>query len=362
MSSFRRLAAIVALCTAFGASGGDLHADDGFYKGKRLTVLVNYAPGGSTDAEARVFVRHIGRLLEGRPSVIIQNMEGAGGFVGAKYVGEVAPRDGTLAGYLTATAFLAALEPERFKVDFRSYEFIGIQAGTSINFVRTDVPPGIKAPDDLLNAKALVVGSLAPDSPKGVRIRLGFDLLGLPYKFISGYRSGAAAKLALERGEINVYGESPPSYFSIIEPGLVKTGTAIPFYMDSNFDGQNFFIPDSAKGSPVPPFHEFYLKAKGQMPSGALWEAYKGMIAPDGTLTRAIVLPPGTPQAAVLALREGLRRLNDDKAYAEEAQKVFGFVPIWRADGDNNVVAARSITLDATTRAFLQDYIKNPPK
>jgi hypothetical protein len=362
MGCFPRLAGIIGLCSAFAAMAGEVSANDGFYKGKRLTVLVNYAPGGSTDVEARVFVRHIGRVLEGQPSVIIQNMEGAGGFVGARYVGEVASRDGTLAGYLTATAFLAALEPERFKVDFRTYEFIGIQAGTSINFVRTDVPPGIKEPADILKAKGLVVGSLAPDSPKGVRIRLGFDLLGLPYKFISGYRSGGAAKLALERGEINVYGESPPSYFSIIEPGLVKSGTAIPLYMDSNFDGQNFFIPESAKGSPVPPFHEFYQKVKGRIPSGQLWEAYKGMVAPDGTATRVIVLPPGAPPAAVLALREGLIRLNSDKAYAEDAQKAFGFVPVWRAEADNNAIAARSITLDAATKAFLQDYIKNPPK
>jgi hypothetical protein len=355
MGYFRRFAGIAGLCAAFVVVTAEVRAQDAFYKGKRLTVLVNYAPGGSTDAEARVFVRHIGRMLEGQPAIIIQNMEGAGGFVGAKYVGEVAPRDGTVAGYLTATAFLAALEPERFKVDFKSYEFIGIQAGTSINFVRTDVPPGMKEPADLLKAKGLVVGSLAPDSPKGVRLRLGFDLLGLSYKFISGYRSGGAAKLALERGEINVYGESPPSYFSIIEPGMVKAGTAIPLYMDSNFDGQDFFIPESAKGSPVPPFHEFYQKTKGQMPSGQLWEAYKGMIAPDGTATRVIVLPPGAPPAAVLALREALTRLNADKAYAEEAQKVFGFVPIWR-------VAARSIALDDATRAFLKDYIKNPPK
>jgi hypothetical protein len=282
MGCFRRLAGIAGLCAAFVAVTAEVRAQDAFYKGKRLTVLVNYAPGGSTDAEARVFVRHIGRVLEGQPAIIIQNMEGAGGFVGAKYVGEVAPRDSTLAGYFTATAFLAALEPERFKVDFKSYEFIGIQAGTSINFVRTDVSPGMKEPADLLKAKGLVVGSLAPDSPKGIRLRLGFDLLGLSYKFIPGYRSGGAAKLALERGEINVYGESPPSYFSIIEPGLVKSGTAIPLYMDSNFDGQNFFIPESAKNSPVAPFHEFYQKVKGEMPSGQIWEAYKGMVAPDG--------------------------------------------------------------------------------
>ena len=219
-------------------------AQEPFYQGKRLTILVNYAPGGSTDAEARVFVRHIGRVLDGQPGVIIQNMEGAGGFVGAKYVGEVAPRDGTLLGYFTATAFLAALEPERFKVDFKTYEFIGIQAGTSINFIRTDVQPRMKEPADLLKAENLVVGSLAPDSPKGIRIRLGFDILGLKYKFISGYRSGAAAKLALERGEINVYGESPPSYFSIIEPGLVKSGVAMPLYMNSNYDGENFFVAE----------------------------------------------------------------------------------------------------------------------
>src|SRR5258707_182094 len=272
MGCFRRLAGIAGLCAAFVVLTGEVRADDAFYKAKRLTVLVNYAPGGSTDAEARVFVRHIGRVLEGQPGVIIQNMEGAGGFVGAKYVGEVAPRDGTLAGYFTATAFLAALEPERFKVDFKSYEFIGIQAGTSINFVPSHVPPGMKGPTHLLKAKGLEVGRRAPASPKGGRIRLGFALRGLPSKFISGYRPGGAAKLAVERGEINVYGESPPSYFSIIEPGLVKFGTAIPVYMDSNFDGQNFFIPDSAKGWPVAPFHEFYQKVKGQMPSGQLWE------------------------------------------------------------------------------------------
>jgi hypothetical protein len=362
MGCFRKLAGIAGFCAALAAMTVGVRADEAFYKGKRLTVLVNYAPGGSTDTEARVFVRHIGRVLEGQPAVIIQNMEGAGGFVGAKYVGEVAPRDGTLVGYLTATPFLAALEPERFKVDFKSYEFIGIQAGTSINFVRTDVSPGMKEPADLLKAKGLVVASLAPDSPKGVRLRLGFDILGLSYKFISGYRSGGAAKLAFERGEVNVYGESPPSYFAIIEPGLVKSGTAIPLYMDSNFDGPNCFIPDSAQNSPVAPFHEYYRRVKGRVPSGELWDAYKGIIAPDGTMTRVIVLPPGAPQAAVEALRQGLTRLNGDKAYAEDAQKAFGFVPVWRAGADNNAVAARSMTLDAATRAFLRDYIKNPPK
>src|SRR4030095_1602213 len=83
MGCFRSLAGIAGLCAAFVAVTADAGAQDAFYKGKRLAILVNYAPGGSTDAEARVFVRHLGRVLDGQPSVILQNMEGAGGFVGA---------------------------------------------------------------------------------------------------------------------------------------------------------------------------------------------------------------------------------------------------------------------------------------
>jgi tripartite-type tricarboxylate transporter receptor subunit TctC len=89
------------------------HAQEPFYKGKRFTILVNFAPGGATDAEARVLARHIGPLIDGQPGIVIQYMEGAVGLTGAKYIGEIAPRDGTLAGYLTGTAFLYALDPER---------------------------------------------------------------------------------------------------------------------------------------------------------------------------------------------------------------------------------------------------------
>jgi tripartite-type tricarboxylate transporter receptor subunit TctC len=349
-------------CIAAALAAQPGHTQEPFYKGKRLTILVNYAAGGSTDAEARVFARHIGRLIDGQPSVVIQYMEGAAGLVGAKYVGEIAPRDGTLAGYLTGTAFLYALDPERFRVDFKAYEFVGIQPGTSINFVRTDVPPGMKEPADFMKARGVILGSLGPVSSKGTRLRLGFDLLGIPFKYISGYRSGSAAKLAIEQGEINFYGESSPSYFSVIEPGLVKSGTVIPVYYDSVYDGRNFIVPDAAKGAPVSAFHEFYQAMKGTMPSGPLWEAYKSLVAVDGNMLRLIVMPPGTPPAAVTALREALIRLNSDQDHAEDSRKAFGYVPVWLASADNNTTAVRSMTFDPATRSFLQDYIKNPPK
>ena len=111
MVPLRNFLTLLCATLALGMTATPGWAQDPFYKGKRLTVLVNYAPGGATDAEARVFARHFGRVLDGQPNVVIQNMEGAGGLVGAKYVGEIAPRDGTLAGYFTGTAFIYAIEP-----------------------------------------------------------------------------------------------------------------------------------------------------------------------------------------------------------------------------------------------------------
>ncbi len=73
-------------------------AQEPFYKGKRLTVMVNFAPGGSTDIEGRLFARHIAKHIDGQPAVVVQNMDGAGGLNGTNFIGEIAPRDGTMVG------------------------------------------------------------------------------------------------------------------------------------------------------------------------------------------------------------------------------------------------------------------------
>src|SRR5215471_3138965 len=112
--------ALAAVCAV--ASGA--WAQEPFYKGKRLTVMVNFAPGGSTDIEGRLFARYIAKHIDGQPAVVVQNMDGAGGLNGTAYVGEVAPKDGTMLGFLGGAAWQYASEPERHRVDLRTYEFI----------------------------------------------------------------------------------------------------------------------------------------------------------------------------------------------------------------------------------------------
>jgi tripartite-type tricarboxylate transporter receptor subunit TctC len=354
--------AIVAACAFFTIAAPNAFADEAFYKGKRLTILINFASGGPTDIEGRLFAKHLTRHIDGQPSIVIQNMEGAGGIVGAKYLGEVAPRDGTMAGYFTGTAFMYALDPERFRVDFKTYEFVATQAGTTVHFVRTDVAPGMKEPADIVKAQGLIGGGLSVDTPKDIRMRLAFDMLGISYKYVTGYRSSPSARLALQRGEINFFAESPPSYRGVIEPTLVRTGQVIPVFVDAGFDGKNFFVPDPVKGLPIPMFHELYQQIKGTMPSGQYWDIYKAIISADGIIQRMIVMPPGAPQAAVEALRAAIARVNADKAYAEEADRTFGFVPQWAAGPDTPKVAQTALTVRREVRAFLTDYMKNLPK
>jgi hypothetical protein len=354
------LGLVLGVAAVLGASAA--HADDPFYKGKRLTILINFAPGGPTDIEGRLFAKHLARHIEGQPNIVIQNMDGAGGIVGAKYMGEVAPRDGTMAGYFTGTAFMYALDPGRFRVDFKSYEFVATQPGTTVHFVRTDVAPGMKKATDIIKAKDLIVGGLSIDTPKDLRLRLGMDMLGIPFKYVTGYRSSPSARLAFQRGEINFFSESPPSYRGVVDPSLVQTGQAIPIFYDPGYDGRTFFVPDAVAGLAILPFHELYRKIKGTMPSGQLWDIYKAIIGADGIIQRVIVMPPGAPVAAVAALRAAIARVNADKAYAEEAQMSFGFVPRWDAGPDTPKVAQTALTVRPEVRAFLTDYIKNPPK
>src|SRR4029077_16116576 len=152
----------------------------------------------------------LARHIDGAPSIIVQNMDGAGGVIGAQYLGEVAPKDGTYIGYLSGTSWIYVSDPERWRVDFKAYEFIAYQPGTTVHFARTDIAPGLKSPEDIVKAKGLIAGGLSADTSQDLRLRLGLDMLGVPYKYVTGYRSSPPARLALERGEINMFSESPP--------------------------------------------------------------------------------------------------------------------------------------------------------
>jgi hypothetical protein len=147
----RAIIGAAALCML----GSPASATDDFFRDKRVTILVNYAAGGPTDIEARLLMRYLPNHLAGVRSVIVQNMDGAGGITGTNYLGEVAPKDGTMFGYLTGTAFQYAMKPQSQRVDYLDYNFIAYQPGTAIYFMRADIKPDMLTPHFFMNLRVI---------------------------------------------------------------------------------------------------------------------------------------------------------------------------------------------------------------
>ena len=350
-----RAACLAAACAISISEAG---AQEPFYQGKRLTLLINFAAGGPTDIEGRLLAKHIAKHIAGQPTIIVQNRDGAGGLVGTNYLGEVGPRDGTMFGYFTGAAWKYVMEPEKHTVDFRTFEFIGFQPGNAVYYVRSDTKPGLKTAADILKAQGLVAGGLAVESSKDLLIRLTLDMLGVPHKYITGFRSSANARLAVQRGEIHLHSESTPAYFAVVEPSLVKKGTVIPLYYDANYDTVKFSVPKVMEGSKVEPFQEFYRRLKGGQPSGPLWDAYRTNLAVDSAMLRTVAMPPGSPQAAQDALRRALARMNDDPDYAKDAMKTMQFVPRYETGADINARVRRALTVSPEIRTFVTGYMR----
>ena len=119
-----RASSVVLLRLAMALAASNVQAAD-FYAGKTLNLLINYAPGGPADVEGRVVARHLGKHIAGNPTIVIRNMPGAGGVVGANWIGTIAPTDGSTLGFLTGVTSKAAMADANFKADMAKYAFIG---------------------------------------------------------------------------------------------------------------------------------------------------------------------------------------------------------------------------------------------
>src|SRR5581483_9178060 len=174
--------------------------------------------------------------------------------------------------FFSSVAWLYSILPGERRVAFDTYDFVAYQPGTSIHYMRTDVKPGIRSVDQIQSAQDLVVGGLSQDNAKDVMMRLTLDMLGVKYKYVTAFPGSQGARLALQRGEVSLYSESPATYRSLIEP-MVKKGEVIPLYYDPGYNGQTFSFPKQMEGLDIPSFKDVYLKLKGVEPSGILWQS-----------------------------------------------------------------------------------------
>jgi tripartite-type tricarboxylate transporter receptor subunit TctC len=175
-----------------------------FYEGKTIRIIVALGTGGDYDNYARIAGRYLGKYIPGHPTVVVQNMPGAGGLLAANHLANVAPKDGTVIGALHANTTLAQVTgAPNVEYDVRKFNWIGRTSSGGLNVHHTFASSGVKSFNDLLT-REVVVGGGGPTSDSVVVPTAVNQMMGTKLKILGGYSGTAETTLALERGEIDM--------------------------------------------------------------------------------------------------------------------------------------------------------------
>jgi tripartite-type tricarboxylate transporter receptor subunit TctC len=196
LDATRALAASLVLYLGVAAPAAAQDDPAAFFKGKQLKILVGSAAGSGYDINARVLARHWANHIPGKPSIIIQNMPGAGSVAMANQVYAAGARDGTVIGApINGVTTAPLLMPEIVKYDLAKLIWIGsTNSDTQITYVWHDAP--VKAMNDLLTAE-IVVGATSAGTTHVDYPAVANTLFGTRFKIVSGYRSTGAVHLAM---------------------------------------------------------------------------------------------------------------------------------------------------------------------
>jgi tripartite-type tricarboxylate transporter receptor subunit TctC len=328
----RRLIGLVFL--ALLTVAGDGRAQDAaLFAGKTIRIVVGMPPGGGVDAYARLVQHHLERHLPGAPLIIVQNMPGAGSMRSVMSLA-AAPDDSiTLVTFSSSLLTESILFPERVKIDFRAYGFLGnLGEDGRICFVRPAL--GVR---DLAGLKArgrLAFGATAAGTSGNVDAAMLRNLFGLDVQIVNGYAGSAAKRLAFERGEIDGDCGGVTSL-----PTDWLTGGKIAVFMRLSPDPSPGIDPGL---DPAVPFGGALLASDTDR------RAYDFLVTPQ-RLGRLFITSGRTPPQRLAALREAFGRMMGDPKFLADAGKLNLSVVPTRGDAVERDIAA----LYATPRDIL---------
>jgi tripartite-type tricarboxylate transporter receptor subunit TctC len=172
-----------------------------FYKGKTINVVIGFSVGGGYDLYARLLAKYIGKHIPGNPTVIPQNMPGAGSLKAANYIFTAAPKDGTYFGTFARTTGINPLLESGATFDSRQFGWLGSVTDDVSLCVSWHATP-IKTWQDFIS-KPSTMGGQGPSSEPDIFARLFKNVFGAPIKLVAGYPGTNEIALAMERGEVD---------------------------------------------------------------------------------------------------------------------------------------------------------------
>jgi tripartite-type tricarboxylate transporter receptor subunit TctC len=290
------------LFAASAASAQNPVAD--FYKKHdTIRLIVGSEPGGGYDGYARLLARHLGKYIPGNPTIVVQNMPGAGGIVAANYLYNAAPKDGTaIAQVQRLVPFVQIMGEPGPQFETAKFNWLGSLASEVTVCVAWKASTDVKTFAEA-QKKELIIGGSGPNDTETVPAILN-NVLGAKFKIVSGYPSSTAITLAMERGEVQGVCSSYSS---------LSTRNAHWFKENK----VNLLVQASTQKHPALPNVPLALELAKNPDDKALLELNDARLA----IGRPFMLPPGVPPERVKALRAAFNQMVKDKDFLADAEK-----------------------------------------
>ncbi|MBM4260868.1 MAG: hypothetical protein FJ145_05425 [Deltaproteobacteria bacterium] len=306
----KRMARLIALAVLFVAASR-VHAQEPFYKGKTITIIVGTKAGDVYDLYPRLVAEYWPKYIPGNPNFIIQNVAGAASLIAANQVYNNTKNDGlTLGAIYPALYFDQLMKKPEVKYDVSKQPWIGSTVTSNhLMYMRADTP--YKTTDDVRAAKtAPKCGASGVASTGYYMPKLMEEVLGTKFDIVSGYQAGQDIDLAVERGEIQCRAFTITA-FHAREPFIS--------WRKRNF--VNVIIQTGTKRDPrlkdTPTIYELMDKYKTTDAGRRLAK----VILASGDFGRPIVAAPGIPADRLKILRDSFKQVLTDPAFLAEAEK-----------------------------------------
>lgn len=294
------LAAALAAAVAATPAAADPVAD--FYKGKQVNIVIGFGAGGGVDTFARFVGRHLGDHIPGKPTVVVQNMPGGGGFKSTNYIYNAAPKDGT---YITTMLSSNAIEPVMGNPGAKWDTFKLNWLGNATRDYGACIASGSSGFKSITDAKdrEIIFGATGPSALTAQHPYALMQLLGLKAKVILGYKGTREIWTTMERGETHAV----CAFWASLALGPQK----------SNMDNGSF-VPIVQIGSKKHPVFGnaplVYDLAKDDQERQVMKFVF-GL----AEVSRPFAAPPGVPADRLAALRKAFMDTMNSQALKEDA-------------------------------------------
>jgi tripartite-type tricarboxylate transporter receptor subunit TctC len=278
--------------------------EEGVFARKTITIYVGNTAGGTYDLYGRLAARHLGRFLPGHPSVVVENMPGAGSLRAANFIYAAAAKDGTALGVVTENvAIEQALSNPAVQYDAARFTWVS-RVGPSNAIHAMWHTSKVQSIEDAKVHEAALAGTGAGNLAEIIPTLLN-ALIGTKFKLVRGYPAANEALLAMERGEVEGVSANWTTIKTQKRDWLADHKVKI-ILQDLPTRG-----PD-LRDTPA-------LAELGDTPDD---RKLTGLYASVGSIGRSVFAPPGLPAANAAALRDGFAAMVKDPDFLADADKI----------------------------------------